>query len=78
MQNHWTNFNQTWHKASFSEGNLSFFSNKGQHPQYWKYNLPTFKSLLNQNHMVTFNQSSHKAFNGDGDSNEIKGKTIAK
>ena len=22
LQNHWTNFNQTWHKASLDEGNL--------------------------------------------------------
>ena len=25
LQNHWANFNQTWHKASLGEGNSSFF-----------------------------------------------------
>ena len=25
LQNHWANFNQTWHKVSLSEGDLSFF-----------------------------------------------------
>ena len=25
LQNHWANFNQTWHKSSFGEGDLSFF-----------------------------------------------------
>ena len=25
LQNHWPNFNQTWHKASFGEGDFSLF-----------------------------------------------------
>ena len=25
LQNHWANFNQTWHKASLGEGNSSLF-----------------------------------------------------
>ena len=25
LQNHWVNFNQTWHKASLGEGNSSLF-----------------------------------------------------
>ena len=31
LQNHWANFNQTWHKASLGEGNSSF-SNEGPCP----------------------------------------------
>ena len=34
LQNHWANFNQTWHKASLGEGNSSLF--------YWRA-LPFFK-----------------------------------
>ena len=25
MKNHWVNFNQTWHKAFFGEGDLRFY-----------------------------------------------------
>ena len=31
FQNHWANFNQTWHKASLGEGDLSLFK-WGPHP----------------------------------------------
>ena len=26
LQNHWANFNQTWHRATFGEGDLSLFT----------------------------------------------------
>ena len=26
LQNHWANFNQTWHYASFGEGDLNLFN----------------------------------------------------
>ena len=32
LQNQWTNFNQTWHKASLSEGDSIFIPNEGSHP----------------------------------------------
>ena len=33
FQNHWaTNFNQSWHKATFGEDDSSFFSNEGPRP----------------------------------------------
>jgi hypothetical protein len=29
LQNHWANFNQTWHKSSLGEGHSSLFKRRG-------------------------------------------------
>jgi hypothetical protein len=29
LQNHWTSFNQTWHKSSLDEGDSSLFKERG-------------------------------------------------
>jgi hypothetical protein len=29
LQNHWTNFKQTWHKSSLGEGDSSVFKGRG-------------------------------------------------
>ena len=50
LQNHWANFNQTWHKASLGEGDSSMF--KWRAPPFskerWK-TLTKLKHLLLQN-----------------------------
>ena len=32
LQNHWANFNKTWHKASMGEDESSFYSNEESNP----------------------------------------------
>ena len=60
LQNHWANFNQTWHKASLGEGNSSLFKrralpfSKGRYLRNIKNTLTKFKNLLLQNHWANF------------------------
>ena len=63
LQNHWANFNQTWHKASLGEGDSSLFTwratffSKGR----WMWNneniLMKFYNLL-QNHWANHKSST--------------------
>ena len=47
LQNHWANFNQTWHKASLGEGDSSLLS-KGPHPFPRRDNYEKVNQLRNQ------------------------------
>ena len=42
LQNHWANFNQTWHKASLGEGDSSLFE--------WR--VPSFSKLRGDNNEI--------------------------
>ena len=77
LQNHWTNFNQTWHKASLKkgEGNSSLFQRKatrykqgGDNYEMVKIHCRNFENNLLQNQWANFNQTWHKASLGKRDS----------
>ena len=79
LQNHWANFNQTWHKASLEEGDSYLFKKRG--PPFYKgrqlknseNTLARLKNLL-QNHWANFNQNWHNTLLGKGDSILFKGR----
>ena len=81
LQNHWANFNQTWHKVSLCEGDSSLFKrrappfSKGRKLGNKKNKLTTVKNLLLQNHWANFNQTWHKASLDEGDSSLFKWRT---
>lgn len=50
LQQHWVNFNQTWHKAPFGKGDSKIFS-KGVNQELLK-NFDKFKNLLMENHVA--------------------------
>ena len=60
FQNHWINFNQTWHKTSLSEGDSSFFKWRARpFPRVENYKLAkihwrNLKHLLLQNKQGQF------------------------
>ena len=78
LQNHWTNFNQTWHKASLGEGDSSLFKrrappfSKGRNIRNSKNTLTNLKNILMQNHWTNFNQTWHKVSLGKGNSSLFK------
>ena len=74
LQKQWANFNQTWHKASFGEGELSLFKWRAPPFSLWnsKITLTNLKHLLFQKHWANFNWTLHKASLGVGDSNFFK------
>ena len=69
-QNHWANFNQTWHKVFLGEG--KFVQMKGnalfQVEILWnsKNTLMKFKNLILWNHWANINQTWRKASMGEG------------
>mgnify|MGYP003688899091 CR=1 FL=1 len=73
LHNHWANFNQTWHNASFGYEDSSLLKwrasrfSHGRLLRNSKNTLLKFKNLL-QNHWANFNQTWHNAFLGEGDS----------
>ena len=69
LQNHWANFNQTWHKVSEGEGDSRLFKWRPRPSQLGinKNKLTTFKNLL-QNYWAYFNQTWHKVSLREGDS----------
>ena len=58
LQDHWNNFNQTWHSASLGEGNSSLF----------KWRTMTYNRKSSENTLTTFRPldqfqpTSHKTF----------------
>ena len=74
LQNHWANFNQTWHKASLNEGDSYLFIRrappfyKGRQLKSRENTLARLKNLLLQNHWANFNQNWHNTLLGEGDS----------
>ena len=62
LQNHCVNFNQTWHKTSFSEMDSSLFKlsapplSKGRSLRNSENTLTKFRNLL-QNHWANFKQT---------------------
>ena len=78
LQNHWANFNQTWHKASLGRGDSSLFRwrvkpfSKGRLLRNSENTLTKLKNLLLQNHWANFNQNWQKASLGEGDSSLFK------
>ena len=77
LQNHWGNFNQTWHKTSFGEGDSNFFKwrvlsfFKGRLSWNSKNTSMNLKNLL-KNQWVNFSQTWHKVILGKGDSSLLK------
>jgi hypothetical protein len=78
LQNHWANFNQTWHKSSLGEGILNC-SNEGDCPsprgdnhKRVKIHWNLKKNLLLQNQQANFNKTWHKSSLGNGDSKLFK------
>ena len=82
LQNHWTNFNQTWPKASLGEGDSSLFKWRarpfpsGDNYEIAKNTLTKLESLLLQNHWANFNQTWPKASLGKGDSSLFKWRVL--
>jgi hypothetical protein len=78
LQNHWANFNQTWHKSSFGEGDSSLFKgreqrfSKGIIVEREKNTLKIFKNLLLQNQQAKFNQTWYTLSFGEGNSSLFK------
>ena len=65
LQNHWTNFNQTWNKASLDEARGFKFVqlNKqtrpfpmGENKQNSENTLKKFKNLIPQNYIIMYNK----------------------
>ena len=70
LQNHWANFKQNWHEASFSEKDSSL-PNEVHHPfpnifiRNSENTLTTFNNLL-QNHWANFKPTWHKTLFCEG------------
>ena len=62
LQNHWANFNQSWHKASLGKGNLIMFKwrsmpfLKGIYRGNGDNQFSNFKNLLLKNQWANFKQ----------------------
>jgi hypothetical protein len=67
FQNHWANFNQTWHKSSLG-GGIQVCTNEGDcpSPRGGKNALKIFKNLLLQNQQAKMNQVWNKLSLGEG------------
>ena len=79
LQNHWVNFNQTWHKASLGYEDPSLLiwrvppSSKGRKLRNSENtSIDEFKNSLLQNHRANFNHTWHNASLGEGNSSLFK------
>ena len=77
LQNHWANFNYTWHKTSWMK-EIQVCSNEGPCPcprvdnyKIAKF-IDKFKESILQNHLANFNQTWHKSSLSEGNSNLFK------
>ena len=58
LQNHWANFNKTWHKAFLGDGDSIFFANKG--PRFFQGDILTKKRKYTDETSRTNGPSSTK------------------
>ena len=73
-QNHWANFNQTWHKVSLDIGDSNEgprFSQRGDNNKTAKIRIRNIKVFFAEP-LDHFNQTWHKAFLGERDSRICK------
>ena len=81
LQNHWANFNQTWHKVSEGEGDSRLFkwrprpSKRGDNWELIKINWQLLK-IFSRTTGPIFNQNLHKPSLGKGDSSLFKWRTL--